>query len=212
MHSRKNIYIHKLWVITKHFIKLEFILGTIYCWNCCTKKTTLDHVHREPADESWEPFAISSIVILVALQLAVLEFNDCVVLKNKSKANLRMVPNWWVKLFLIHFLFFRQEHLKKKSRDAARSRRGQQNDEYSELASQLPFSAKESSQLDRLSVMRLANSFIKVKHFLKDVAGEGVYKRHIWHVLYHEGFCGTHIFEDAVQSISAYKLCYFLSK
>ncbi|XP_028393358.1 hypoxia-inducible factor 1-alpha-like isoform X2 [Dendronephthya gigantea] len=66
----------------------------------------------------------------------------------------------------------RQEHLKKKSRDAARCRRGQQNDEYSELASQLPFSAKESSQLDRLSVMRLANSFIKIKHFLRDAAGK----------------------------------------
>ena len=68
-----------------------------------------------------------------------------------------------------------QEHLKKKSRDAARCRRGQQNDEYSELAGQLPFSAKESSQLDRLSVMRLANSFIKIKHFLKDVAGEDLF-------------------------------------
>jgi hypothetical protein len=74
----------------------------------------------------------------------------------------------------------RQEHLKKKSRDAARCRRGQQNDEYSELAGQLPFSAKESSQLDRLSVMRLANSFIKVKHFLKDVAGEGTILKSPW--------------------------------
>jgi hypothetical protein len=90
-----------------------------------------------------------------------------------------MVPNWLVKLYSsFYFSFFRQEHLKKKSRDAARCRRGQQNDEYSELASQLPFSAKESSQLDRLSVMRLANSFIKVKHFLNDVGGEGTVIEH----------------------------------
>ncbi|XP_046859556.1 hypoxia-inducible factor 1-alpha-like isoform X2 [Xenia sp. Carnegie-2017] len=66
-----------------------------------------------------------------------------------------------------------QEHLKRKSREAAKCRRGQQNDEYSELASQLPLGERESSQLDRLSVMRLTNSFIKIKHFLNSVSNHG---------------------------------------
>lgn len=62
--------------------------------------------------------------------------------------------------------YFGQEFVKRKSRDAARSRRGQQNDEYLELANQLPIKPSEGNQLDRLSVMRLANSYVKIKHVL----------------------------------------------
>jgi len=61
---------------------------------------------------------------------------------------------------------------KKKSRDAARQRRGQQNDEFTELASQLPVMPKTSASLDRLCVMRLSNSFVKMKHIIKQITGE----------------------------------------
>lgn len=58
---------------------------------------------------------------------------------------------------------------KKKSRDAARQRRGQQNDEFSELAAQLPLPESMTEKLDRLCVMRLSNSYIKIKHVLQQV-------------------------------------------
>jgi len=58
---------------------------------------------------------------------------------------------------------------KKKSRDAARPRRGQQNDEFSELAAQLPLTLPPSEKLDRLCAMRLSNSFIKIKHVLQQI-------------------------------------------
>lgn len=60
---------------------------------------------------------------------------------------------------------------KKKSRDAARQRRGQQNDEFSELAAQLPLPESMTEKLDRLCVMRLSNSYIKIKHVLQQVNG-----------------------------------------
>lgn len=58
---------------------------------------------------------------------------------------------------------------KMKSRDAARQRRGQQNDEFSELASSLPLSSKATEKLDRLCVMRLSTSYIKNKHVLQQI-------------------------------------------
>ena len=61
---------------------------------------------------------------------------------------------------------------KKKSRDAARQRRGQQNDEFSELAGQLPVMPKATASLDRLCVMRLSNSFVKMKHIIRQITGE----------------------------------------
>eukprot|EP00794_Sanderia_malayensis_P017655 gene17655-19410_t len=64
------------------------------------------------------------------------------------------------------------ETQRKKSRDAARQRRGQQNDEFTELASHLPIPMKVSSHLDRLCVMRLSNSFVKMKHIIRQVTGE----------------------------------------
>lgn len=62
---------------------------------------------------------------------------------------------------------------KRRSRDAARSRRGQQNDEFVELANQLPLPPGLSSQLDRLCIMRLVNSYIKVKNLLHSYVSEG---------------------------------------
>ena len=61
---------------------------------------------------------------------------------------------------------------KKNSRDAARQRRGQQNDEYGELSLQLPLPTPVVDKLDRLCVMRLINSYIKIKHILHEIEGE----------------------------------------
>ena len=70
--------------------------------------------------------------------------------------------------------FYFSEIQKKKSRDAARQRRGQQNDEFTELASQLPVMPKTSASLDRLCVMRLSNSFVKMKHIIKQITGKKI--------------------------------------
>ena len=72
-------------------------------------------------------------------------------------------------MYSFYILF--SESQKKKSRDAARQRRGQQNDEFSELASQLPVMPKASLSLDRLCVMRLSNSFVKMKHIIRQITG-----------------------------------------
>nr|AII22158.1 hypoxia inducible factor [Nematostella vectensis] len=61
-----------------------------------------------------------------------------------------------------------------KSRDAARSRRGQQNDEFAELSHQLPLPKSISSQLDRLCIMRLTNSYIKIKRLLSTMMNQDV--------------------------------------
>lgn len=65
---------------------------------------------------------------------------------------------------------------KRRSRDAARSRRGQQNDEFVELANQLPLPAGLSSQLDRLCIMRLVNSYIKMKNLLQSLVSQDTKK------------------------------------
>ena len=61
---------------------------------------------------------------------------------------------------------------KMKSRDAARQRRGQQNDEFGELAASLPLPPKLTEKLDRLCVMRLSTSYIKNKHVLQQIKGK----------------------------------------
>lgn len=65
---------------------------------------------------------------------------------------------------------------KRRSRDAARSRRGQQNDEFVELANQLPLPVGLSSQLDRLCIMRLVNSYIKMKNLLRSYVSQDIKK------------------------------------
>ncbi|KOB75468.1 Bm trachealess [Operophtera brumata] len=57
----------------------------------------------------------------------------------------------------------------KKSRDAARSRRGKENYEFYELAKMLPLPAAITSQLDKASIIRLTISYLK----LRDFSGHG---------------------------------------
>ena len=89
-----------------------------------------------------------------------------------SSAVLYLVLISTILLFFLPIFLCRQESQKQKSRDAARSRRGQQNDEFLELANQLPINPSEGSQLDRLSVMRLANSYVKIKNILNCLENE----------------------------------------
>ncbi|XP_002167197.2 hypoxia-inducible factor 1-alpha isoform X1 [Hydra vulgaris] len=64
-----------------------------------------------------------------------------------------------------------EQSKRNKSRDAARQRRGKQNGEFGELACQLPLPKGVAENLDRLCTMRLSNSFIKIKHVLKQIIG-----------------------------------------
>ena len=64
-----------------------------------------------------------------------------------------------------------EQSKKNKSRDAARQRRGKQNGEFGELACQLPLPKEVAEKLDRLCAMRLSNSYIKIKHILKQIKG-----------------------------------------
>lgn len=76
-------------------------------------------------------------------------------------------------LTVCHSILNSETQKKRRSRDAARSRRGQQNDEFVELANQLPLPAGLSSQLDRLCIMRLVNSYIKMKNLLQSLVSQG---------------------------------------
>lgn len=77
---------------------------------------------------------------------------------------------------LFSSLFLCREIQKKcKSKEAARSRRGQQNDEFQELSRQLPLPDAISNQLDRLCIMRLTNSYIKIKKLLESMMNSGMF-------------------------------------
>jgi len=54
---------------------------------------------------------------------------------------------------------------KKKSRDAARFRRGKENKEFFELANLIPISNQTSSQLDKASIIRLIMSDLQLQMF-----------------------------------------------
>ena len=54
---------------------------------------------------------------------------------------------------------------KARSRDAARFRRGRENFEFLELARLLPLHEEIAGQLDKASVVRLAVSYLKLRHF-----------------------------------------------
>lgn len=76
------------------------------------------------------------------------------------------------------------EQIKKiRSRDAARQRRGQQNDEFGELAASLPLPATITEKLDRLCVMRLSTSYIKNKHVIQQIKGNDI-GVHTFHTFY----------------------------
>lgn len=75
--------------------------------------------------------------------------------------------------FFFKFTLNSEFQKKRRSRDAARSRRGQQNDEFVELANQLPLPVGLASQLDRLCIMRLVNSYIKIKNLLQTLVTQG---------------------------------------
>ncbi|XP_075254436.1 protein trachealess-like isoform X2 [Convolutriloba macropyga] len=53
---------------------------------------------------------------------------------------------------------------KERSRDAARNRRGKENNEFIELARTLPVSVAITSQLDKASIVRLGIAFLRMRH------------------------------------------------
>merc|ERR1719412_793713 len=57
------------------------------------------------------------------------------------------------------------QHPKEKSRDAARSRRGKENQEYYELAKMLPLPSAITSQLDKASIIRLTIAYLRLREF-----------------------------------------------
>ncbi|XP_028816932.1 hypoxia inducible factor 1 subunit alpha, like isoform X2 [Denticeps clupeoides] len=59
---------------------------------------------------------------------------------------------------------------KVRSRDAARSRRGQETEVFYELAHTLPLSRRVSSHLDKAAIMRVTLSFLRMRHVLKSVS------------------------------------------
>ncbi|CAH1112318.1 unnamed protein product [Psylliodes chrysocephalus] len=61
------------------------------------------------------------------------------------------------------------EKRKEKSRNAARCRRSKESELYYDLASSLPISTDQVSQLDKASVMRLAISYLKIRNMIGSV-------------------------------------------
>ncbi|VEL35944.1 unnamed protein product [Protopolystoma xenopodis] len=57
------------------------------------------------------------------------------------------------------------EHRKERSREAARYRRGRENFEFFELANLLPLHTEIANQMDKASIVRLAVSYLKLRHF-----------------------------------------------
>lgn len=64
------------------------------------------------------------------------------------------------------------EQRKEKSRDAARSRRSQETQIFSDLAHELPISSSLLSQLDKASIIRLAITQLKLRHMLATEADD----------------------------------------
>ncbi|RZC32855.1 hypothetical protein BDFB_005757, partial [Asbolus verrucosus] len=62
--------------------------------------------------------------------------------------------------------FMNNEKRKEKSRDAARSRRSKETEVFTDLASALPISQEQVSQLDKASVMRLAIAYLRVRDMI----------------------------------------------
>ncbi|CAG9826478.1 unnamed protein product [Diabrotica balteata] len=65
--------------------------------------------------------------------------------------------------------FMNNEKRKEKSRNAARCRRSKETELYLDLASSLPFTSEQITQLDKASVMRLAISYLKIRNMMTAV-------------------------------------------
>lgn len=63
------------------------------------------------------------------------------------------------------FLFFgTRADMRERSRNAARTRRENENAEFMELAKLLPLPSAITTQLDKASVIRLTTSYLKMRH------------------------------------------------
>jgi len=68
--------------------------------------------------------------------------------------------------FLVVFRY--RAEMRERSRNAARTRRENENAEFLELAKLLPLPSAITSQLDKASVIRLTTSYLKMRHVFPD--------------------------------------------
>ncbi len=61
--------------------------------------------------------------------------------------------------------------MKEKSKNAARTRREKENQEFQELGKLLPLPGAITSQLDKASVIRLTTSYLRMRHVFPDGKG-----------------------------------------
>lgn len=66
------------------------------------------------------------------------------------------------------FLVLGVTEMRERSRNAARTRRENENAEFLELAKLLPLPSAITSQLDKASVIRLTTSYLKMRHVFPD--------------------------------------------
>lgn len=80
------------------------------------------------------------------------------------------------KLNAVHYIFVyyrSSEKRKEKSRDAARNRRSQEAEIFSQLCNALPVPSNVQAQLDKSSVMRIAISHLKLAKIIEKANDEG---------------------------------------
>lgn len=68
----------------------------------------------------------------------------------------------------IFVVFGDHVEMRERSRNAARTRRENENAEFLELAKLLPLPSAITSQLDKASVIRLTTSYLKMRHVFPD--------------------------------------------
>lgn len=71
------------------------------------------------------------------------------------------------------FVVFGTTEMRERSRNAARTRRENENAEFLELAKLLPLPSAITSQLDKASVIRLTTSYLKMRHVFPDGKNSG---------------------------------------
>lgn len=76
--------------------------------------------------------------------------------------------NFFVALIIRHLSKFDDSGRKTKSKEAAKLRRGKENEEFKDLSNLLPFHREIIDQLDKASIIRLTISFLKLRKFYSE--------------------------------------------
>lgn len=70
--------------------------------------------------------------------------------------------------FEVRIVYLKLTEMKEKCKNAAKTRRENENGEFYELAKLLPLPAAITSQLDKASIIRLTSSYLKMRAFFGD--------------------------------------------